>query len=383
MHTTEYSPTSLRTAALTERVKRRDVRKFYRPLAARYPSVRNLSTPMRRAAMFIGAACGAIGALTMAFGMAQDVDNGGPEDTEELIAMAAIAAVLLGAGILMAWFFVRMSTRRGTPKRHYRLARFATANGLSYEPGPVSGKHVKPWASRGDLTLTRVMRPASLRSIEFANYELRAYAAGSGNTQFGGFCAVRLSTRLPHIYLRAQSGPMDQFTMVALPDSAQRLSLEGDFDDYFTLYCPEKYERDALYLFTPDVMVRLMNRVRGFDVEIIDDWLFFVSSRDVVTLDPESWQGLYEAVGALIDKIGRWERWRDDRLPAVPRVSSGPGASAAAGAAAALVGLKPAARSGRVAARGRRLRMRLGAGEVIGLIALALVFIGGGVALFY
>jgi hypothetical protein len=371
MQTTEYSTTSLQTAALTERVKRKDVRKFYRPLAARYPSVRNLYTPMRRAAMFIGAACGALGALIMAFGMSQDVDSGGPEDTEELIAMAAIAAVLLGSGVLMAWFFVRTSTRRGTPKRHYRLARFATANGLSYEPGPVSGTHVKPWASRGALTLTRVMRPASQRSIEFANYELRAGATGSGNAQFGGFCAVRLSTRLPHIFVRAQSGPLDQFTMRALPDSAQRLSLEGDFDDYFTLYCPAEYERDALYLFTPDVMVRLMDRVRGFDVEIIDDWLFFVSSRDVVTLDPHAWQGLYDAVGALSDKIGRWERWRDDRMPAVPRLTTGTDA----GAAAAV--LKPAPRSGRVAKRGRRLRMRLGVGTWIGLIALALVLIGG------
>lgn len=377
MQTTEYSTTSLRTGALTDRVKRRDVRKFYRPLAARYPSVRNPYTPMRRAAMFIGAACGVLGALTMVSGMLQDVDSGGPEDTGELIAMAGITAFLLGVGIMMAWFFWRTSTRRGTPKRHYRLARFATANGLSYEPGPVSGTHVKPWADRGVLTLTRVMRPASERSIEFANYELRAGSVGSGNAQFGGFCAVRLTTRLPHIYLRAQSGPADQFTLAALPDSAQRLSLEGDFNEYFTLYCPENYERDALYLFTPDVMARLIDRVHGFDVEIIDDWLFFVSSRDVVTLDPDAWLGLYDAVGALSDKIVRWERWREDRLPAVPRVGSGTDAGAA------VVGMRPATTAGRVAKRGRRLRMRLGAGERIGLLAIALVLVGGVVALFY
>jgi hypothetical protein len=384
MPTMEYSTTSVRTGALTDRVKRRDVRKFYRPLAARYPSVRNPYTPMRRAAMFIGAACGAIGALTMAFGMSQDVDSGGPEDTGELVAMAAIAAVLLGSGILMGWFFVRTSKRRGTPKRHYRLARFAADNGLTYEPGPVSGKHVTPWAERGVLTLTRVMRPGSERSIEFANYELRAGATGSGNAQFGGFCAVRLETRLPHIVLRAQGGPADQFTLAALPDRAQRLSLEGDFDDYFTLYCPEDYERDALYLFTPDVMARLIDRVHDFDVEIIDDWLFFTSSRDVVTLNPGDWQGLFDAVGALSDKIGRWERWRDDRLPSVPRVA--PGADAVAANAAGLIarGVEPTATgSRRVAKPGRRLRMRLGAGELIGVIALGLLMVGGVVALFY
>lgn len=31
-------------------------------------------------------------------------------------------------------------------------------------------------------------------------------------------------------------------------------------------------------------------------------------------------QGLYDAVGALSNKIGRWEGWREDQLPAVPRV---------------------------------------------------------------
>ncbi|WP_199190225.1 hypothetical protein [Cryobacterium sp. N22] len=192
-----------------------------------------------------------------------------------------------------------------------------------------------------------------------------------------GFCAVRLSTRLPHILLRAQDGPGDRFTLVDLPASSQRLSLEGDFDDYFTLYCPEKYERDALYLFTPDVMARLIDRVRGFDVEIIDDWLFLVSSRDVVTLDPDAWQGLYDAVGALSDKIGRWERWRDDRMPAEPPVTSSTDAGAGA------VKLKPAPRSGRVAKRGRRLRMRLGVGTWIGLVAFALLMVGGVISMFH
>ncbi|POH70841.1 hypothetical protein C3B59_04015 [Cryobacterium zongtaii] len=369
------STTSLHTAALTDRVKRGNVRKFYRTFATRYPSVRNPLMLMRRVCMFIGTGCVPIGALALAYGITEVVSEGAP--VADVVAPVVVGALLLSVGIMMARFFVRTFKRRDTPKRHYRLARFATANGLSYLPGPVSGKHLKPWASRGVLTLTRVMRPASERAIEFANYELRVDTLGSSNAQFGGFCAVRLSTPLPHILLRAQAGKAGKFALAALPDSAQRLSLEGDFDDHFTLYCPEEYERDALYLFTPDVMARLIDRVRGFDVEIIDDWLLLVSSRDVVTLDPESWQGLYDAVGALSDKIGRWERWRDDRLPAVPRVATGPDAGAVA------VGLKPAASAGRVARRGRRLRMRLGAGERIGLIALGLLLVGGVVSLFY
>jgi hypothetical protein len=376
MQTTEYSTTSLRTAALTDPVTRGDVRKFYRPFATRYPSVRNPVMLIRRVCMFIGTGTGPIGAFALAYGITQAVSEGAP--VADVAAPVSIGLLMLSVGIMMARFFVRTFKRRDTPKRHYRLARFATANDLSYVPGPVSGRHLKPWASRGGLSLTRVMRPVSQRTIEFANYELQVDTLGSSNAQFGGFCAVRLSTPLPHILLRSRAGRAGKFALAALPDSTQRLSLEGDFDDHFTLYCPEEYGRDALYLFTPDVMARLIDGVRGFDVEIIDDWLLLVSSRDVVTLDPDAWQGLYDAVGALSDKIGRWERWRDDRMPAVPPVTTGTGADTPAGAAA--VGLKPAASAGRVAKPGRRLRMRLGAGETIGLIAIALVLVGGLIA---
>ena len=54
----------------------------------------------------------------------------------------------------------------------------------------------------------------------------------------------------------------------------QILSLEGDFSEYFTLYCPREYERDALYVFTPDLMALLIDQTSTFDVEIVDDWMF-------------------------------------------------------------------------------------------------------------
>ena len=94
----------------------------------------------------------------------------------------------------------------------------------------------------------------------------------------------------------------------------QRLSLEGDFDKYFTLYCPEGYEQDALYLFTPDIMARFIDSAAQLDVEIVDDWLFLYTKREASTLDPATWAWLFGAVGALMTKLDQWARWRDDRL---------------------------------------------------------------------
>ncbi|QYF72388.1 hypothetical protein [Cryobacterium sp. PAMC25264] len=369
---TEHSTTTFRTRALTERVTRRAVRRWYRPFAEQHPSVRSPLTPARRVAAFVGGGAAVIGLLALGTGVAQEVDAGRPDMVGQLLGISVIGGLLLIAGIVLAWFYVRTTARRGTPTRHYRLARFAAQNVLTYRPGPVSGAHITPWADRGSLSLTRVMRTASRRPLEFANYELRTSPAGSRNTQFGGFCAVRLSTSLPHIILQARGGAL--FSAATLPASSQRLSLEGNFDDYFTLYCPTEYERDALYLFTPDVMARLIDRVRGFDVEIIDDWLFFVTSRDVVTLNPATWQGLADATSALSDKIGRWERWRDDRLPEVAPDST---VGADAGAQAGAVGADAGAQAGAVGADAGAQAGAVGASSTVGATTEAPIGIAG------
>jgi len=126
MQTTDYSTTSLRIAALTDRVKRKDVRKFYRPFATRYPMVRNPGMLIRRTSMFFGIGCVPIGAFALAYGVNEAVSEGGPDRVSDVAAPLGLGVLFLSTGIMMAWFFVRTFKRRETPKRHYRLARFAT-----------------------------------------------------------------------------------------------------------------------------------------------------------------------------------------------------------------------------------------------------------------
>lgn len=86
---------------------------------------------------------------------------------------------------------------------------------------------------------------------------------------------MRLPRALPHLMIDARSNG----TLRSLLPSTQRLSLEGDFDRYFTAYVPQGYERDALQLLTPDVMVCLIDHGRQWDIEIIDDRLVVASRR--------------------------------------------------------------------------------------------------------
>jgi hypothetical protein len=94
-----------------------------------------------------------------------------------------------------------------------------------------------------------------------------------------GYLAVRLERKLPQFVLDSSRNDDGRFSNLPMPIAAgQRLSLEGDFDDHFALHSPHGYERDALYIFTPDLMALLIDETGDFDVEIVDEW-FFVYAR--------------------------------------------------------------------------------------------------------
>lgn len=238
-----------------------------------------------------------------------------------VLVLAAIAGIV--------WLVIRLYA--GKRERWYRLDRFATANAMTYLPTLAApglpGMIFSQGHSRSAHDLVRGEQP---RFVEFANYR---YVTGSGKNQSThkwGYVAIKLDVPLPHILLDA-AGNNGLFgsNLPASFDRDQRLSLEGDFDTYFSLFCPRGYERDALYLFTPDIMARFIDNAAELDVEIVDDWLFLYAKRDLSTLDPATWAWLFATVGALLEKFAQWSRWRDDRL--APDASARPDATVAVG----------------------------------------------------
>jgi hypothetical protein len=248
-----------------------------------------------------------------------------------LFGLGALLPIVLIGGVLTLIIVAAVRGTFGAQERRYRLDRFAGANGMSFLPSleapGLPGMIFGVGASRCSSDLVRGQRP---RFVEFANYQ---YTTGSGKnrtTHKWGYVAIKLDVPLPHIVLDATSnnGLFGASNLPATFDDDQRLRLEGDFDQHFSLYCPAGYEADALYLFTPDVMARFIDTAAALDVEIVDDWLFFYGKRDFSTTDPATWAWLFSAVAATLDKLAQWSRWRDDRLradAAAPGLS--PGAS--------------------------------------------------------
>ena len=204
------------------------------------------------------------------------------------------------------------------------LRRFAADNELLFshsDPNPqYPGSIFSEWANR--VAVDHV-RTTSGRFVDVGEFRYDMPAGRTTATMRWGFIAVHLDNALPHIVLEAQKH--DNWFTGGLPldlDSEQRLSLEGDFDKHFTLYCPADFETDALYIFAPDLMALLIDEAGGKHVEIIGEWLFVYWQLGL----GKTWHDDYERVFRIIDVVGekavrQTKRYLNDRPSRINKVS--------------------------------------------------------------
>ncbi|WCM55666.1 hypothetical protein [Microbacterium sp. EF45047] len=308
---------------LTEPVDPRAVAEFAREMRRRTPpSTAGVVFTVIAAVFVVAVALPVVGAMTVV--LATVLSHGG-----DLSALAVVPILLLALTIVGGAVFGVLSWRRRREQR-YRIARFAAANNMVYEDRiadpQLPGMIFQHGSGRMSTSLVRGFHP---RFVEFGNYQYTVKHGKSSTTYHWGYVAVRLDVPLPNIVLDAVGNNTLGSNLPASFSKDQRLSLEGDFDRYFTLYCPRGYEQDALYLFTPDIMARFIDHAAELDVEIVDDWMFLYMRRPVSTTDPATWAWLFGIVGALMTKFDQWARWRDERLRAAQ--ASAPPASTDAG----------------------------------------------------
>ena len=181
-----------------------------------------------------------------------------------------------------------------------------------------------------------------------------------------GYLAITLPRQLPHMILDARSNDHGPFSsLLHRPQGDQALSLEGDFDRHFRLYVPSGYERDALYVFTPDLMALCIDETGDLDIEIRDDRLIVTKPGGFDLHRINTWHRfdrIRKTVGALA--WDQTDRYVDDRAQSPTLVFAAPSEN-------------------EVGPSGRRLRKRVP--RVIWLVAgifAAVVIAGGGIAAF-
>lgn len=229
--------------------------------------------------------------------------------------IAIIIAIVVAVGLVAV--LVLRAVSRASALRRYRLTRFAVTNGMLYSATATrpafDGTIFRVGSSR---TIAERLWREPPEQFEVGNYQ---YTTGSGknkSTHHWSYLATRLPRRLPHMLLDAKGN--NSLFGSNLPISFhrdQRLSLEGDFDTHFTLYCPREYETDALYVFTPDLMAQFIDEAQAFDVEIVDDWMFVYAHRKLDLSDPHQLAPLLRIVDTVAKKTqSRSARYADDRV---------------------------------------------------------------------
>lgn len=155
--------------------------------------------------------------------------------------------------------------------------------------------------------------------FEIGNYEYTVQHGKSSTTYRYGYIRIALERHVAHMLLDGKANNTTVFnaSFSNLPITMARdqtLELEGDFNEHFTLYAPKEYERDAYYIFTPDLMALLIDEAGKFDVEVIDDQLF-VYGKEFNFYDTATWQRIMAIIMTVGAKtISQTDYYADERV---------------------------------------------------------------------
>ncbi len=248
-----------------------------------------------------------------------------------------IVAGLIGTAISIGLIFTfgRSRARRvaatwrrvGSWTHRWRMTRFAADNDLVYNARPRTMPslgsllhHARPSYTDG-FALMRDGR-ATLFGNALPRRNSTMYSSPAPDGWF--FFASKLETAVPHMMLLPNMRVPLLGGQLFNISGAQRLRLEGDFDRHFALYAPQSYERDALYVITPDLMALLIDHLSGAIVETYDDNLVVTVPRPTDFSDPASWSRIADLLDVVMPKTHRQtRRYRDERSSVAGTVAQG------------------------------------------------------------
>ena len=230
--------------------------------------------------------------------------------------MIALVPFVSWGGVFAFITGIALVYGRYIERRQAKLYRFVTQNNLQLIEDRANPGYAGMIFDEGH---TRKINEAIIlpEGTEIGNYE---YVTGSGknrSTHTYGYVKIPLTRNLPHMVLDGKANNLFGI-ITGLSDSfdrSQKLSLEGDFDNYFTLYAPKEYERDALYVFTPDVMRVLVEEGQRFDMEIVDNYLYVYSNVRFDLTSPERLASLVKIVDTVGSEIrSQTKRYADEKV---------------------------------------------------------------------
>lgn len=109
---------------------------------------------------------------------------------------------------------------------------------------------------------------------------------------------VHLTKQFPHIILDSKKNGSG---IRNIPSGYENLKLEGNFNNYFSLYEAKGEEVNVLSIITPDVMQVLIDSETRQDIEIAGNYIYFIAIDDQRT--PTAMRSLLQSVDKLAAEI--------------------------------------------------------------------------------
>lgn len=151
-----------------------------------------------------------------------------------------LGPLALAVAALGVWGLTKALPDERRWERWVRLDWFARSNRLTFSPAdPEPNYPGAIFRNGGSREAIDHFRSVEGRFFDVGNFRYVVSNGKNSTTYVWGFLALSLERRLPHMLLDSrQNESWGALGFGGLFDRRQVLSLEGDFDLWFTLYCP-------------------------------------------------------------------------------------------------------------------------------------------------
>lgn len=237
-------------------------------------------------------------------------------DDRTCVIIGAVLAVV--GSVVFAWAAIVKIFGQAARLRPFRMKQFADSNGFEHlESGGQPGfESVLLQEGHGHTVSDQFVARGRL---EAGILRLREQRKADSIKHVYTYLAVELDRTLPHLVLdsKKNNGIFSSFPVEF--EASQRLDLEGDFPQHFTLYCPSEYERDALYVLTPDLMAALIDHASDFEVEFAGRYLVIFTNKQLDMAAPRTWEAFRAVVESVVPTVrNQTARYSDDRVAERP-----------------------------------------------------------------
>jgi hypothetical protein len=217
--------------------------------------------------------------------------------------------ILLFIGFLVLIYLIIIKLKQAK-KWNNIMQEFASRNSFHFNPGVQKISRSGSFFKVHDDGVSNTHINGFFGGLPFSmfayHYSVRRPFSNRSETESVFVMELTLPRVLPHMVIDSLVESEGGWRPSVLPvpfEKSQRMKLEGNFYKYFEVYAPDNHAVTLLAIIAPNVMEALMQHATKYDIEIIDNKLYFYTSesKPIGDLIMET----FTTAQQVLDKIGK------------------------------------------------------------------------------